>query len=223
MTDHDELSRTARRLPQLARHPQPRGRRRRALPREDGARTRRARRPGHHLLRGPRRRTSGRGRRRRPFHPARVEADRLLRGRSGRSPAAGSDTWTSSWTCRTACPSSPAPPPGHPSSCSCTTCTASSGRSSTPGSSAGSAGAIEHGLAPRLYRSCQYVAVSRATRDELVAARRGPSAHRRRAQRHGSDRAHGGREVGSPHDRSGRTAGPPQAGRARHRRGPRPA
>ena len=28
--------------------------------------------------------------------------------------------------------------------------------------------AIEHGLAPRLYRSCQYVAVSRATRDELV-------------------------------------------------------
>ena len=29
--------------------------------------------------------------------------------------------------------------------------------------------AIEHRLAPRLYRSCQYVAVSRATRDELVA------------------------------------------------------
>lgn len=28
--------------------------------------------------------------------------------------------------------------------------------------------AIERGLAPRLYRSCQYVAVSRATRDELV-------------------------------------------------------
>ena len=28
--------------------------------------------------------------------------------------------------------------------------------------------AIEHGLAPRVYRSCQYVAVSRATRDELV-------------------------------------------------------
>jgi glycosyltransferase involved in cell wall biosynthesis len=28
--------------------------------------------------------------------------------------------------------------------------------------------AIEHGLSPRLYRSCQYVAVSRATRDELV-------------------------------------------------------
>lgn len=28
--------------------------------------------------------------------------------------------------------------------------------------------AIEHRLAPRLYRSCQYVAVSRATRDELV-------------------------------------------------------
>lgn len=28
--------------------------------------------------------------------------------------------------------------------------------------------AVEHALAPRLYRSCQYVAVSRATRDELV-------------------------------------------------------
>ena len=28
---------------------------------------------------------------------------------------------------------------------------------------------IEHGLSPRLYRSCQYVAVSRATRDELIS------------------------------------------------------
>ena len=66
-------------------------------------------------------------------------------------------------------------PPGHPgarSSCSCTTCTASSGRWSTPALVARVGWWIERRLAPWLYRHCQYVAVSRATRGELRRPRR---------------------------------------------------
>ena len=75
----------------------------------------------------------------------------------------------------------------HPrarSSCWCTTCTASSGRSSTPASPAGSAGGSSAASRRGSTARCQYVAVSRATRDELGRPRRRPRAHRRRPQRH---------------------------------------
>ena len=79
MTDHAEAGRApARRardrLPQLARHPQPRGWRRRARPRGGGRGAGRARRPGHGLQRGLRGRTAGGRDPRRPLRAPRLEA-----------------------------------------------------------------------------------------------------------------------------------------------------
>ena len=70
-------SRAARRLPQLARHPQPRGRRGRALPREDGAGTRRPRRRVTIFCAAHAGRARRRGRRRDPLRASRVEDHRL--------------------------------------------------------------------------------------------------------------------------------------------------
>ena len=147
MTDAaSELRGQARRLPELARHPQPRGRRRRALPREDGRRAGRPRRAGSRSSAPP---TP-------PRRPDEVvdgvrfvrRGSKLsvylagMRGAAPRRPRRRRTSWS---TCRTGCRSSPAWSPASRWSCSSTTCTASSGRSSTPGSPAGSAGGSSAG------------------------------------------------------------------------------
>ena len=73
-------AREAGRLPELARHPQPGGWRRRALPRVHGHRVGRARRPGHDLLRRPRRRPARGGRRGHPLCPSRTKMSVYLEG-----------------------------------------------------------------------------------------------------------------------------------------------
>src|SRR6266542_1875400 len=73
---------------------------------------------------------------------------------------------------------------------------------------------VESRLAPRLYRGCRYVTVSESTRQELVGGGVGPH----RAQRHrpaGAGRAR--RQDAVPLDLRARTAGAPQARRARPR------
>ena len=86
--------------------------------------------------------------------------------------ASAGSTWSS--TPRTACRSSPGWPRGSPWWCSSTTSTVSSGPSCSRGGSGGSAGSSRSGVAPALYRGCQYVAVSQAT-----TARAHRAGHRR--------------------------------------------
>ena len=199
--------------------PQPRGRRRGALPREDGGRPRGPRRPGHHPLRGPRGRAPGRDRRRRPLPAPRHQAQRLQARACSRSCAASSAASTSSWTCRTGCRSSPGSPPAGRSSCSCTTCTASSGRSSTPGSAAGSAGGSSAGsprgsTAPASTSRCPAPPGASCAASAWTA-----TADRGRPQRHRPGRARSGpARRRTPMVVRGGPAGPAQAGRARHRR-----
>ncbi len=83
---------------------------------------------------------------------------------------------------------------------------------------------IERWLAPRLYRSDQYVAVSRATRGRAGRARRRPDP-RIAVVHNGTDPVPGrwAAQVRAPEHLRGGAAGAPQADRARHRRGPRAA
>ena len=74
------------RLPQLARHPQPRGWRRRARPRGGGRGAGRARRPGDGLQRRARRRAAGGRDPRRPLRAPRLEAQRLRPRHAGPAP-----------------------------------------------------------------------------------------------------------------------------------------
>ena len=213
-------AREARRLPQLARHPQPRGRRRRALPREDRRGAGRARRPGHHLLRRPRRGPARRDRRRRSASCAaaprcRVYLEGMLalrRGDLGRRR-------TSSSTCRTGCRSSPALVTRKPVVVLVHHVHREQWPVVYPGLTGRVGWWIERRLAPRLYRRCQYVAVSRATRGELrrPRRRRGP---RIAVVHNGTDPVVpvDGGKARAPRWSRGRPAGPAQAGRARHRR-----
>ena len=208
------------RLPQLARHPQPRGRRRRALPGEDGRGAGRARLP---RSRSSARRTPAappeevvdgvrfvRRGSKLSVYPAGMRA--LRRGDLGRRRRRG----------RRAERAAVLLPAGHPhgrSWCWSTTCTASSGRWSTRAWSAGSAGGSSAGWRPLPLPA--------------VPVRRGLARHPRRA---GGARRDAGTAVAvvhngtdpvvpvaagqgaDPDDRRRRPAGPPQAGRARHRR-----
>ena len=171
-------------LLQLARHPQPRGWRRRALPREDGRGPRRAGRPRDHLLRRARPRAPRRDPRRRPLRPPRLE-DGHLRPRAARCwPRArfgkvdvvvdvqnGLPFFTRLGT------RAPVVVLVHHVH-----------REQWPVVYPGLIGRvgwlIEHRFAPRLYRGCQYVAVSTRHPRRARRAGRRPRPHRRRPQRH---------------------------------------
>ena len=122
----------------------------------------------HGVLRGARRRAARGDGRRRAVRSPRLQARRSTPRACWhccRGDASAGSTWSS--TCRTGCRSSPGWSPAARSSCWCTTCTASSGRWSTRARSAGSAGGSRAGSRRGSTARCQYVAVSRATRDEL--------------------------------------------------------
>ena len=167
-------------------------------------------------------------RRTRPPHPRRrstasgsfagLEDSRSTRRGCGRCAAAtlgGSTSWS---TCRTGCPSSPGWSPHARSWCWSTMCTASSGRWSIPAWTAGSAGGSSTGWPRCSTGACQYVAVSRATRAELRQL--GVTGARVAVVHNGTDPVvpvRPGKEP-TPMICRRRTPGPPQAGRARHRR-----
>ena len=224
MTDAGAAGREARRLPELARHPQPRGWRRRALPGEDrrrAGRPRAARSPSSAPPTRPRRptRSSTASASSGAAPSSRVYAQgmaALRRGDLG-EPDVVVDVQNGLPFFSRLVTRKPVVVLVHHVH-----------REQWPVVYPGLPGRIgwwiERRLAPWLYRRCQYVAVSRATRTELrelgvtrPAGRRGPQRHRPGARRSTSGK--------SPHpdDRRGRTAGAAQAGRARHRRGARAA
>ena len=178
------------------------------------------RRPGHHLLRGPRRGPARRDRRRRALRAARHQAERLQRGVSAlvRGELGRVDVVVDVQNGLPVLHPRRHPEAGH--------------RAGAPRAPRAVAGRLPGPQRPgRLVDRAQprpaplpRLPVRRRLAGHPRRAgrpRRRPRAHRRRAQRHRPGHPGRRRQGAAPHDRGRRPPGPAQAGRARHRRGAR--